>query len=171
MERTEERKGGQNMQSMDEVYRAHSKSVYLYLLSLTHNTQVSEELTQETFYQAVKSIQRYDENCKITTWLCGIAKNVLHEYKRKHRETEEINPETISSPSAEAEVLNKVSQIDILRKLQIFHGDVREVMYLRLLGDLSFKEIGDVLSKSENWARVTYYRGKEKLKKEISNDR
>ena len=65
------------MPSMDEIYREHSKTIYRYLLSLTHDADVSEELTQETFYQAVKSIDRYDESCKMTTWLCAIAKNSL----------------------------------------------------------------------------------------------
>lgn len=76
------------MPSMDDIYREHSKAVYRYLLSLTHNADISEELTQETFYQAVKSIDRYDGSSKITTWLCAIAKNSLTAYRRKHPETD-----------------------------------------------------------------------------------
>ena len=63
------------MQDMDAVYRQHFRMVYQYLMSLTHQPDVAEELAQETFCQAVSSIHRYDGSCKITTWLCAIAKN------------------------------------------------------------------------------------------------
>ncbi len=65
------------MQSMDEIYQHYAMTVYRYLLCLVHDPDLAEELTQETFYQAIRSIDRYDESCKITTWLCAIAKNVL----------------------------------------------------------------------------------------------
>lgn len=155
------------MPSMDEVYRAHSQTVYGYLLSLTHNPNIAEELTQETFYQAVKSIGSFDHSCKITTWLCGIAKNVLAAYDRKHPLTEELDRAGASVPSPEGEALDRAGQVDILRSLHKLDGEMREVMYLRILGGLSFREIGDILSRTENWARVTYYRGREKVKKEL----
>lgn len=179
------------MQSLEEIYREHAKTVYRYLLSITHNPDLSEELTQETFYQAIRSIERFDGSCKITTWLCAIAKNSLMSYQRKHPEMQEwneavdkdgsnrntINIRTvvkdtcgIQGNSAENEVLSALGHVELLRKLHCLTADVREVMYLRLLGNLSFKEIGDILSKTENWARVTYYRGREKLKKEIGAD-
>lgn len=158
------------MLSMEEIYKAHSQTVYRYLLSLTHNKDVSEELTQETFYQAVKSIDRYDGSCKMSTWLCAIAKNVLAAYSRKNPETDILDKAAGTSQSAEGEMLSKASQIEIMRQLHKLEGEMREVMYLRLLGDLSFREIGDILSRTENWARVTYYRGKEKLKKEMEPD-
>lgn len=155
------------MQSMEEIYQIHSHTVYGYLLSLTHDANVSEELTQETFYQAVKSINSYDGTCKITTWLCAIAKNMLASYHRKNPETAALDKAEGIAQSAEAEALSKASQLEIIHHLHMLDGDMREVMYLRLLGGLSFREIGDILLKTENWARVTYYRGKEKLKKEM----
>ena len=158
------------MPSMDEIYREHSKTIYRYLLSLTHDADKSEELTQETFYQAVKSIDRYDGSCKMTTWLCAIAKNSLAAYRRKHAETVDLDELTANAASAESETLGAIGQIELMRKLHALAGDTREVMYLRLLGDLSFREIGDILTRTENWARVTYYRGREKLKKELESD-
>lgn len=158
------------MLSMEEVYRTHSRMVYRYLLSLTRNASLSEELTQETFYQAVKSIDRFDESCKVSTWLCAIAKRVLLSEQRKHPHTHELK-ESLSSPDmTENETLNKAGQVELLRKMHLLGGDMREVLYLRLLGDLSFAEIGEILGHTENWARVTYYRGKEKLKKEINSN-
>ena len=72
------------MQDMDAVYRQHAQTVFKYLMSLTHDADLAEELTQETFYQAVRSIDRFDESCKITTWLCAIAKNQYFAYAKKH---------------------------------------------------------------------------------------
>ena len=155
------------MPSMDEIYRAHSQTVYRYLLSLTRDADLAQELTQETFYQAVKSIGRFDGKSKMSTWLCAIAKNCLLSYWRKHPRTEELDGQSAAAPSPEDAALEKAGQVELMRLLHSLEGEMREVMYLRLLGELSFREIGDILSKSENWARVTYYRGKEKLKKEL----
>ena len=79
------------MQSMDEIYREHAQTVYRYLLSKTGNPDVSEEITQETFYLAVKGIDRFDGSCKISTWLIAIAKNALSSWRRKNPETEQIH--------------------------------------------------------------------------------
>ena len=72
------------MQDMDAVYRQHAQTVFKYLMLLTHDADLAEELTHETFYQAVRSIDRFDESCKITTWLCAIAKNQYFSYMKKH---------------------------------------------------------------------------------------
>lgn len=158
------------MLSMEEIYRAHAQTVYRYLLSLTRDADLSEELTQETFYQAVRSIERFDGSCKVSTWLCAIAKNALSAYRRKHQ-TEEL-PEEFPSPAAspEAAALESSGRLELLKKLHALEGDSREVLYLRLFRGLSFREIGDVFSRTENWARVSYYRGREKLKKELETD-
>lgn len=158
------------MLSIEDVYRENSRKVYRYLLSLTHDAGLSEELTQETFYQAVKSIERFDGSCKVSTWLCAIAKNLLLSERRKHPKTEELSESVAASTSPEDETLAKGGRVELLRKLHLLDGEKREVMYLRLLGNLSFHEIGEVLGRTENWARVTYYRGKEKLKKELEFD-
>jgi RNA polymerase sigma-70 factor (ECF subfamily) len=158
------------MLSMEETYKAHSQTVYRYLLSLTHNAALSEELTQETFYQAVKSVARYDGSCKVSTWLCAIAKNALRSYRRKHTPAQPLDEVSTMTGSPEAEMLAGIARVELIKKLRLLDGEMREVMYLRLFGDLSFREIGDILLRTENWARVSYYRGKEKLKKELEAD-
>lgn len=158
------------MLSMEETYRAHSQTVYRYLLSLTRNAELSEELTQETFYQAIKSAERFDGSCKVSTWLCAIAKNVFLSYGRRHPPTQPLEETAEAADSPEAETLASVGRVELIKKLRLLDGEMREVLYLRLFGDLSFAEIGDILSRTENWARVTYYRGKEKLKKELEAD-
>ena len=156
--------------TMEQIYKEHSMTVYKYLLSLTHDEHLAEELTQETFYQAVKSINKFDKSCKITTWLCAIAKNQLLSYNRKHPSMEELETTNIATGSVEGQVISDMGKVDILKRIHTLEDPFREVMYLRTFGDLSFKEIGEVLSKSENWARVTFYRGKEKLKREMMKD-
>lgn len=158
------------MLSMEEIYREHSQTVYGYLLSLTRNADTAEELTQETFYQAVKSAKKFDGSCKITTWLCAIAKNVFLSYRRKHPPADILEEHTASSPSPENEIFSNMGQLELMKRMHSLNSEMREVMYLRLLGGLSFREIGDIMSQTENWARVNYYRGKEKIKKELEAD-
>ncbi len=157
------------MQTMDEIYRQYARTVYKYLLSLTRDADLAEELTQETFYQAIRSSTRYDGSAKITTWLCGIAKNVLFTWRRKHKETaplEDVEQNTnLITESSEETALQSMEKIGLIRRLHGLPEPYREVMYLRAFGGLSFKEIAEVSGKTENWARVTFYRGKEKLKK------
>lgn len=158
------------MQSMDDVYQKYAKTVYKYLLSKTHDEYIAEELTQETFYQAIKSIDRYDESCKISTWLCAIAKNQLLSYRRKHPAFEETDKINESVPSAEDEAFSNRNRVDLMKKLHLCPEPYREIMYLRIFGNLSFKEIGEIMGKTENWARVNFYRGKEKLRKDLTED-
>lgn len=157
------------MQDSDRLYKEHAKTVYKYLLSLTASEDLAEELTQETFYQAVKSINRFDGSCKITTWLCAIAKKQLSAYRRKHPETEEFQGFGSIAASAEDEALSAEVKVSMFTGLHACPEPYREVLYMRILGGLSFKEIGEALGRTENWARVTYYRGKEKLRKELEN--
>ena len=161
-------KEGESLQTMEEIYQQYAQTVYRYLLSLTRDADLAEELTQETFYQAIRSIDRFDESCKLSTWLCAIAKRVLLTWRRKHPAQEELGESAGLTSSAETEVLQQQNQMELIRQIHNLPEPGREVMYLRVFGGLSFAEIGEVHGKSENWARVTYYRVKEKLRKEVS---
>ena len=156
------------MQKMDEIYQQYAQTVYRYLLSLTRDADLAEELTQETFYQAIRSIDRYNGSCKLSTWLCAIAKRVLLTWRRKHPAQEEMTEDAGLAASAEAEVIQKQGRMALIARMHELPEPGREVMYLRVFGGLSFAEIGEVHGKSENWARVTYYRMKEKLRKDVS---
>lgn len=159
------------MQSMDEIYQTYARTVYKFLLLKTHNEDIAEELTQETFYQAIKSIHRYDGSCKLSTWLCAIAKNQLLVYQRKHPTEESIDDyQNLSMENVEAEVFDRVQQIELMKKLHMCPEPFREILYLRIFGSLSFKEIGEIMGKTENWARVNFYRAKERLKKEVEKN-
>lgn len=158
------------MQPMEEVYRQYARVVYRYLLGLTRDEDLAEELTQETFYQAVRTSTRYDGSSQVSTWLCGIAKNVLRTHLRRHPATEDIDDVALPAPSAETAVLREEDRLELLRRVHALKEPAREVVYLRTYGNLSFREIGAVLGKTENWARVTFYRAKEQLRKDVEID-
>ena len=158
------------MQSMDEIYQKYARTVYKYLLSRTQNEALAEELTQETFYQAIQSIDRFEGKCKLSTWLCAIAKHQLLSYQRKHPPQDNLEETSSSVESAEDKVLGSMNYVELMKRLHLCPESFREILYMRIFGNLSFKEIGEIMGQTENWARVTYYRGKEKLKKGLSED-
>ena len=154
------------MDDMSAVYRQHARTVYKFLLAQCHDPDLAEELTQETFYQAVRSVDRFDGSCKVSVWLCQIARHLWYQHLRKHRR-EVPMPEELSEipvPSAEEHLLEQAGRLDLLRQVHSLPEQQREVVYLRAFGGLSFREIGDMLGKTETWARVTFYRCKEKLR-------
>lgn len=161
------------MADMNEVYQQHAQTVYHFLLSQCHDEDLAEELTQECFYQAVRSIDRFDGSCKLSVWLCQIAKHLWYQHLRKGRREVLSQDEAVFDtplPSAEEEALHAEGRLDLLKQVHALPDPTREVVYLRAFGDLSFREIGDVLGRSETWARVTFYRGKERLKGGIDHE-
>ncbi|MCM1064732.1 MAG: sigma-70 family RNA polymerase sigma factor [Eubacterium sp.] len=157
---------------MEEIYQENAKLVYRFLLKYCHDSQLAEELTQETFLRAMNSIERYDYSCKISVWLCQIAKHIYLQYLEKRGKeipSEEITLDEAGSNTGEKgieeQVVRRYELLDVLKDMQNLPEQMREVIYLRTMAELSFKEIGEILGKSENWARVTFYRGKERLLK------
>ena len=156
------------MQDIEKIYEEYFETVNKYLFCLTHNNDISEELTQETFYRAVRKIDKYKGECKISVWLCQIAKNLWYDECRKNKRTintrEDCLMDIQETNTLEEEVIANDEKMLLYKKMQLLDDKTREVMYLRLSGELSFKEIGIILNKTENWARVTFYRGKNQLK-------
>ena len=154
------------MQNMEKIYEEYFETVNKYLFCLTRNYDMAEELTQETFYRAVKKIGTYRGACKISVWLCQIAKNLWYDQCRKNKKivNKDFDLLEIEAQNIEDEVISNEEKIILYKRMQKLDEKTREVIYLRITGELSFKEIGDILNKSENWARVTFYRGKLKLK-------
>ena len=156
-------------QDMEKLYEENVKAVYKYLFCLTHSADLAEELTQETFYQAAKGLDRFRGECKISVWLCQIGKRLWYkELKRQKMDMiplEEMTTEVQSFENIENDYLLNWEKVELFKALQNFDAASREVMYLRLTGELSFAEIGNIMGKTETWARVTFYRGKQKLVK------
>lgn len=156
------------MFDMDAAYREYAVMVYKFLLSLCYEEELAEELTQETFYQAVRSVDRYDGSCKVSTWLCQIAKHLWYREmeRRKRKGTSELTAdmESLEKP-VEEQLLVKEEKMELFRKVHALDEISKEIVLLRVTGAFSFKEIAELFGKNENWARVTYYRAKQKLLK------
>ena len=151
---------------MEKYYRENGRKVFLYLMTLCGEADTAEELTQETFYRALRSLKKYKGNSSVYTWLCSIARNCWLEELRKrkrHRgeEISELTEDTAPRPDEAAESAD--GRIALLKKIHSLPETEKEIMLLRATQELSFREIGEIFSKSENWARVTYYRAKQKL--------
>ena len=154
---------------MEELYKQNSKIVYHFLYSMCKDEQLAEELLQETFLKAFESLERFDGSCKISTWLCQIARHLLyqHWYKVKKEFIVEVDEQIPTKDDTEMQAIHRVELADVWEKLQQMPKEVRQVVNLRVTSDLSFKEIGAIVGKSENWARVIFFRAKKQLLKEV----
>jgi RNA polymerase sigma factor (sigma-70 family) len=163
-----------NDKNMEEIFTKHAQTVYKYLYSMTRNEHLSEELTQETFAIAVSSINRFRGECKISVWLCQIAKyqwyKELERRKKYKMESIDIYDNSLFTAGFENEIEFKDVVKILLEELESLDPATQEVIRLRIFGNMSYKEIGEVLGKTENWARVTFYRGKLKLKERMEKD-
>ena len=164
------------MQNIEEIYKEYSTSVYKYLFCLTKNKEISEDLTQETFALAVKDIKKFRGECKLSVWLCQIAKHLWYkELKKKNKNInvsfEEINENALYDEMLEENLCAKEEKLKLFKDMQKLDEKSREVMYLRMVGNLSYEEIGEILGKTSNWARVTFYRAKQKIREENENEK
>ncbi len=155
--------------SIDQIYQTYFDPVYRYALSLSEDTHIAEEITQETFFRAMRSIDHFKGKSSLKTWLCAIAKNVwLSEQRRKKplpMEAARSVPDP--SPGPEDALLSQDENIRVHRLLHRLEEPYREVFTLRTLGQLSFRDIGELFGKSDNWACVVYHRARAKLKEEM----
>ena len=153
--------------NFEDIYKKYYSTLNKYLFSLTKSEDLAEELTQETFYKAVQKINTYKGKCKMSVWLCQIAKNLWYDQCRKNKKVINIEENLFdvqAQESIESQVISNEEKISLYKKMQKLDEKTREVIYLRITGELSFKEIATILDKTENWARITFYRGKSKLK-------
>jgi RNA polymerase sigma-70 factor (ECF subfamily) len=156
------------MRDLKEFYKLYSKQLYNYLFYLTNDRSLAEELVQETFYQAFKSIHRFKGNSSIKTWLYQIGKNVYYKHLKKNPPTNEEfeeNDVKFANFSTPENIWERKEQERILHQaVQQLKEPHKQVVILRSFNELSFKEIGEIFEESENWARVTFHRGKHKLR-------
>ncbi|MEQ6377459.1 RNA polymerase sigma factor [Bacillaceae bacterium S4-13-56] len=156
------------MKDFQELYRLYSKPLYNYLFYLTSDRALAEELVQETFYQAFKSIHRFKGESSIKTWVFQIGRNVYYKHLKKnlhkHDEFDENDMKFVSLSTPDR-VLEQVEQERMLHQaIQELKEPYKQVLILRSFNELSFKEIGEMFRESENWSRVTFHRGKLKLR-------
>ena len=158
----------------EELYQRFFKDVYLFVLSMSRDPHTAEEVTQETFFRALKEIRHFRGNCSVTSWLCQIARNLYLDQLRKNRRLlpesdveESLSSRQSPSPDMAESCIKKEDALSIYRILHCLDEPYKEVFTLRALGELSFREIGDIFGKEESWARVTYHRARMKILKEL----
>ena len=155
------------MDRIEEIYKTYFEDVYKYLRGLTANEHLSDELTNETFYKAMKALDNYKGDCDVRVWLCQIAKNTYYSYIRKHNKEvslEDSGEVLIHKEDIEQLLVNKDLVFRIHQSLHKVKDPYKEVFTLRVFGELSFKQIALIFGKSEHWACVTYHRAKEMIK-------
>ena len=130
------------MQDIEKIYEEYFETVNKYLFCLTKNYDIAEELIQETFYRAVKKIGTYKGDCKISVWLCQIAKNLWYDQCRKNKKIISNEYELLDlkgEDSVEEQIISNDEKITLYKKMQKLDEKTREVIYLRITGELSFK--------------------------------
>lgn len=162
----------------EDVYKKYYRDVYYFLLSLSSNPELSEELTQETFYRALKNIHKFKGECQLQSWLCQIGKHAYLSWvkKQKHLAGDISGPGECYAAgeggkqeegSPEMLYIRRDEALSIYKVLHLLQEPYKEVFTLRTLGELSYKEIGEIFGQGEGWARVTYHRAKLKIQEMI----
>ena len=154
------------MSQLDEGYRQYSKTVYRFLLSLSGDAHLAEELTQETMFRAVMNIETFRGECRMSVWLCQIAKHLYYAQRRRDRSTVSLEearlPEEVGEDPAAALHDRELAE-EILKRLHTLEEPYKEVFLLHALGDVPLKQISRLFGRSDSWARVTYYRAKARI--------
>ena len=155
---------------LEKFYRENRRIVYGYLLSICADPHLADDLTSETFLRAAERIDTYDPAYKPSTWLCTIGRNLyLNECKRKKRLRELTEDAMPVMPSPEELLLQHEQAQRVIRIAESLEPEQRQVLFMRLQG-MRFRDIGLALGKTENWARVTYYRAKTKIFAEMEDE-
>ena len=151
------------MPDAETVYQQYRDMVYGYLFKKCQNHDLAEELTQETFFQALKQWDHFQGKSDVGTWLCSIARNLYFQLFRgmKEQPVADLSQETI--PDFTENILNHGMALEAYKALHHLQEAYREVFTLRIFSDLNYREIAEIFGKSESWARVTCYRAKQTL--------
>lgn len=150
----------------EKIYLENFEAVHKYLLKLCRNAEVADEITGETFFKAMSAINRFEGKCSVQSWLCGIAKNSYFSYLKETKRSFPLDgalEKSGAEPGMEEQVADDDASMRILKALHALPEPYKEVFNLRVFGELSFKQIGSVFGKTEDWACVTYHRAKSKI--------
>lgn len=156
------------MTEFEKIYETYFSDVFLYIKKLSKNESIAEEITSETFFKAMRSIDKFRGDCDIRVWLCQIAKNCFYSYLKKHPayislEDAGLNMASETSDAFEEQISTHSEAMQIHSILHDLSEPYKEVFMLRVFGELSFQQIGNIFGKTENWACVTYHRARKKI--------
>lgn len=169
-------KGGGSVTEFEKIYQTYFNDVFLYIRRLSGNEHIAEEITSETFYKAMRSIDSFRGDCDIRVWLCQIAKNCYYTYLKKAGQVDSIEDVELLNISAQDETVEeRLSRQDEAMQIQKFLHDVpdpyKEVFMWRVFAELSYKQIGQLFGKSENWACVTYHRARNMIRERLEGSK
>ena len=150
--------------SIEEILNEHARSVYKFRPALSRNADTSEELTQETFYRAVLSVDNYDGSCRISVWLCQTAKQIWYQElrKRSRYSMQELTEDISDSYTTEELAVISSEKRLLYEAINGLNEQMREIVLLRLSGEYTFSAIGEIFGRNENWAGTNFYRAKKK---------
>lgn len=157
----------------DEIYRLYAKDVYRFALGLCRNEELARDIVQDTMLKAVKSIDKFDGRCSLKTYLCTIARNLCLNHAKKAETRNLPLDEAIEVPSdgsLEQQILDRLQAQRIHKALHRLEEPYKEVFTLHVFAEMKFKDIGELFDKSDNWARVIFFRAKEKIIAVIEED-
>ena len=152
----------------EAIYGAYFSDVYFYMLHLCRDAHVAEELTSETFFRALRAIGKFRGDCDIRVWLCRIARNCYAAHQKRAARVSAAGDDALEAlPAKGPPVAEQVAARDTAERLQaLLHtlpDPYKEVFLWRVYGELSFRQIGQLFEKTENWACVTYHRARAML--------
>ena len=156
----------------NEIYRLYAKEVYRYIWLLCRDNTLADDILQNTMLKAFNHIGSFSGRCSVKTWLCSIARNeYFNHLKKSDNENVSLNENmTGKSVNPEETAISNLSAVEILKLVHSLEEPFREIFTLRFYGDLKFSEIGEVFGKSENWARVNFFRAREKLARMLERE-
>ena len=160
------------MTDFEQLYDTYFNDVYLYILRLSGNEHIAEEITSDTFFKAMKSINSFRGDCDVRVWLCQIAKNCYYSYIKKSNRTEQVDEAELQEiPDLAPSLADEYARRDEIERIQKVLHDVnepyKEVFMWRVYAELSFKQIAQIFGKTENWACVTYHRARKMIKERL----
>ena len=163
------------MADFEKIYDTYFNDVYLYILRLSGNKHIAEEITSDTFFKAMKAINSFRGDCDVRVWLCQIAKNSYFSYIKKSSRTEQIDESELqeihdSTPSIADNYVRKEESERIKSVLHNMKDPYKEVFMWRIYAELSFKQIAQIFGKTENWACVTYHRARKMIKERLEEN-
>lgn len=164
------------MHNIEDMYKNYARLVYKYILCLSNNSSIAEDITQDTFLVATQKINTFNNKCKVSTWLCQIAKFLYYKKIRKEKNysftsIENLDNYIFSIDCIEEKIINNEEKKEILKSIQKLDSQTQAVMHLRLLGNLEYNEIAEILNRTPSWCRTIFFRGKEKIKEDQNEKR
>lgn len=160
------------MRDLEQLYATYYSKVYAYVLAMSQDEHMAEEVTQQAFFQAMKNLKKFRGDSTLLTWVCSIARNCYYDEKRKSQKLTGIDEITDLQDDFDVEnyMTNQSALLKIHNALHEMKEPYKEVFSLRCFAELSFAQIGEIFGNTENWARVTYYRSKKMIQNDVKEE-